>query len=77
MYKAFKTWNENIMARPDQGFFGFDGLDWDIEGHDDKASQFNHFTAACLNVMGEMSILAKQARIVEYLILVVEYLEYL
>jgi len=48
------------MARPHEGFYGFDGLDWDIEGHDDKASPYNHFTVECLNVMGEMSVLAKQ-----------------
>ena len=59
-YSAFKDWNEHHMARPELGFYGFDGIDWDIEGNDDKASPFNEFTAECLNLMGEMSQLAKR-----------------
>lgn len=32
MYKAWKHWNRNIVARPTKGFYGFDGFNWDIEG---------------------------------------------
>ena len=60
VYEAWKTWNEQLMARPAEGFFGFDGFDWDIEGNDDKASPYNHFSPECLEVMGEMSVLAKR-----------------
>jgi len=59
-FQAFKHWNEHDMARPELGFYGFDGFDWDIEGNDDKASPFNEFTAESLNLMGEMSVLAKR-----------------
>lgn len=38
----------------------FDGFDWDIEGNDDRTSNFNHFTLPCLELMGEMSQLAKK-----------------
>jgi len=59
-FQAFQHWNEHDMARPELGFYGFDGIDWDIEGNDDKASPFNEFTSESLNLMGEMSVLAKR-----------------
>jgi hypothetical protein len=31
-YEYWNYWNRNIAARPDKGFVGFDGFDWDIEG---------------------------------------------
>lgn len=31
-YEYWNYWNRNIAARPEKGFFGFDGFDWDIEG---------------------------------------------
>ena len=37
----------------------FHGIDWDLEGNDDLLSQFNTFTPECLQLMGEISILAK------------------
>lgn len=37
----------------------FDGIDWDLEGHDDLDSPTNHFTLNCLNKMGRISQLAK------------------
>ena len=43
------------MANPSKNFNGFDGLDWDIEGYDDRTSQYNHFTVAELDLMGEFS----------------------
>ncbi len=32
MYNCWNDWNRHTVARPDKGFFGFDGFDWDIEG---------------------------------------------
>lgn len=60
VYSHWDYWNRNIAARPANGFFGFDGFDWDIEGNDDPKSVYNHFTPACLDLMGKMSQLAKQ-----------------
>lgn len=31
-YEYWNYWNRNIVARPEKGFFGFHGFDWDIEG---------------------------------------------
>ena len=50
VYTAWKQWNNGL----------FDGFDWDIEGNDDFDSPYNHFTSACLDLMGRMSQLAKQ-----------------
>lgn len=33
-YHDWDYWNRNIAARPDKGFYGFHGFDWDIEGTD-------------------------------------------
>jgi len=59
-YDHWNFWNKNIAARPDKGFYGFHGFDWDIEGNDDPNSQYNHFTVECLDFMGRFSQLAKQ-----------------
>lgn len=32
VYSHWKHWNEQVIARPQLGFHGFDGIDWDIEG---------------------------------------------
>ena len=32
VYAHWNNWNQNFAARPKNGFFGFDGFDWDIEG---------------------------------------------
>ncbi|GFH52164.1 beta-glucosidase [Chaetoceros tenuissimus] len=37
----------------------FDGIDWDLEGHDNVQSPNNEFTKECLDQMGEFSKLAK------------------
>mmetsp|Transcript_23017 Transcript_23017/g.31548 ORF Transcript_23017/g.31548 Transcript_23017/m.31548 type:complete len:414 (+) Transcript_23017:2707-3948(+) len=60
VYSHWDYWNRNIAARPANGFFGFDGFDWDVEGNDDPKSVYNHFTPECLDLMGRMSQLAKQ-----------------
>ena len=54
-------WNTEVVARPERGWPGFAGFDWDIEGNDDLESPSNHFTVATLRLMGEMSVLAKAA----------------
>mmetsp|Transcript_2714 Transcript_2714/g.7561 ORF Transcript_2714/g.7561 Transcript_2714/m.7561 type:complete len:406 (+) Transcript_2714:115-1332(+) len=38
----------------------FDGLDWDLEGHNDLHSPTNVFTVECLDKMGQISRLAKR-----------------
>lgn len=48
------------MARPDLGFHGYDGLDWDLEGNDNRNSSINHFTPECLELVGTMSQHLKQ-----------------
>jgi chitinase len=53
--EVWDTWNKHTAARPDLGFAGFDGLDWDLEGNDNKNSTINHFTLAQLQLMGDMS----------------------
>ena len=60
VFTALDKWNREVAARPDDGFFGFDGWDWDIEGNDNPASPFNTFTVECLDIMGRISQLAKQ-----------------
>jgi len=60
MYKAWDHWNREIAARPEKGFYGFHGFDWDIEGNDTPSNPENHITVACLDLMGKMSQFAKQ-----------------
>jgi len=31
-YENWNHWNRHVIARPEKGFYGFDGFDWDIEG---------------------------------------------
>jgi hypothetical protein len=59
-YETWKNWNKQVVAHPDLGFHGFDGIDWDLEGNDDMTSPINHFTAKEMAVIGEMSQYAKQ-----------------
>lgn len=60
VFISWDRWNRETVARPEKGFFGFHGFDWDIEGNDDPASPYNHFTVECLDLMGRISQLAKQ-----------------
>lgn len=39
---------------------GFHGIDWDLEGHDDKQSPTNTFSLECLDMMGCISRMAKE-----------------
>lgn len=38
----------------------FDGIDWDLEGHDGVSSATNEFSLGCLNKIGEISRFARQ-----------------
>eukprot|EP00040_Diaphanoeca_grandis_P022546 m.121464 g.121464 ORF g.121464 m.121464 type:complete len:400 (+) comp28858_c0_seq2:46-1245(+) len=58
-WQIWKDWNENEVARPEQQWGGFNGFDWDIEGNDDGAHHGNVFTQATLDLMGQLSVLAK------------------
>jgi chitinase len=57
VYASWKDWNENTVAR--NGFKGFDGFDWDIEGNNDLSSPDNEITVACMDTVGIMSQMAK------------------
>ena len=39
VYAAWKTWNEQVVPR--DGFPGFDGVDWDLEGNDNGEFSFS------------------------------------
>lgn len=61
VFAELDRWNRVDMARPEMGFFGFDGWDWDIEGNDDVDSKYNEFTVECLDMMGKLAQVAKKA----------------
>ena len=58
-YETFIKFNEKI-SNPSLDFYGFDGIDWDIEGHDDFSNSINHFTIKELDLMGQLSVLLKK-----------------
>ena len=58
-FEYFNNWNRNIISNDEYEFYGFDGIDWDIEGHDDINSPNNLFTVETLNWMGKFSELSK------------------
>jgi GH18 family chitinase len=62
-FAAWDAWNKNHVAHTALGFDGFDGFDWDLEGNDKATSQWNHFTPACIDVVGTMSQHAKQVHL--------------
>jgi len=45
----WKEWNRGL-AKPELGFYGYAGIDWDLEGNDAMASPWNHFTVECMEV---------------------------
>lgn len=59
VYNAWNEWNTVTIARPEKGFYGFSGFDWDIEGNDNPDSPYNTFTVECLDLMGQLSQMAK------------------
>ena len=48
------------ITKPEYDFYGFDGIDWDIEGNDDFNSSINHFTFKELDLMGTFSQIMKK-----------------
>ena len=63
-YKEWIEFNKKISNK-DLDFYGFDGIDWDIEGNDNMSSNINHFTYKELDLMGSFSqILKKEGFIV-------------
>ena len=60
VWAAWKEWNSGHVARASIGFNGFDGIDWDLEGNDDKRDPGNVFSVDTLDLMGRVSQLAKQ-----------------
>ena len=52
-WRVWKQWNDNTVAQ--LGWPGFDGIDWDLEGNDANASQWNIFTPECLRLVASMS----------------------
>ena len=63
----FKEWIEfnKRLSKPELDFYGFDGIDWDIEGNSKIDSSINHFTFEELDLMGKFSqILKKEGYIV-------------
>jgi chitinase len=57
VYANWKDWNENTVAR--NGWPGFDGLDWDLEGVNTIDDPDNTITTACMDTVGRVSQLAK------------------
>ena len=60
VWKAFKAWNRGVVARPDLGFHGYDGIDWDIEGSDTPSNPANSMSVSLLDLIGEVSKMAKK-----------------
>jgi len=56
LYEAFQTYNTQEQTTEPL----FDGIDWDLEGHNDLDSLTNEFTKECLDQMGEFSQRAKE-----------------
>lgn len=59
-FAAFDAWNRHVIAHT-HAWRGFDGIDWDVEGHDDSSQRANHVTEDHLLLIGEFSMLAKRA----------------
>ena len=57
-YKEWIEFNKRI-SKQESDFYGFDGIDWDIEGNSDKKSNINNFTFKELDIMGKFSQLLK------------------
>lgn len=52
-YAAWKSWNSPVNG------FQFDGIDWDVEGDDTVSSPNNYMTLPLLQLMGQVSQMAK------------------
>ena len=71
LYDAFQQFNTFTQSSPKRVYRDvdsgteiedtlFDGIDWDLEGHDNAKSLTNEFTKECLDQMGEFSAMAKK-----------------
>ena len=58
-FQEWLNFNEKITNK-EYDFYGFDGIDWDIEGNDDMKSNINYFTYKELEIMGGFSKLLKK-----------------
>ena len=54
-----QTWAETFAQFNQQEGYLFDGIDWDLEGHDDRSATTAQFTIETLNVMADMSKVLK------------------
>lgn len=59
IFIEWKRWNNEVMTKSELEFFGYDGIDWDIEGTDDVSNERNHFKVETLDLMGQLSQLMK------------------
>lgn len=59
-FTTIDTWNRE-NARPELKWNGFDGFDWDAEGHDDPTNVRNHVKPDHLTLIGELSTRLKRA----------------
>lgn len=53
----------------------FDGLDWDLEGNDDKQSPYNHLTPEGLHLVVDMSVALKQTGYIVSMVPAQSYLD--
>mmetsp|Transcript_2893 Transcript_2893/g.9367 ORF Transcript_2893/g.9367 Transcript_2893/m.9367 type:complete len:242 (-) Transcript_2893:198-923(-) len=56
-WAALTSWDESAERAGLRG--GFDGLDWDLEGNDDRSSPRSRFSAAGLRLVADLSARAK------------------
>lgn len=56
-FRFWHKWNKETVAR--DGWGGFDGFDWDVEGNDKTSKAV--YTYPILDLIGEMSVHAKRA----------------
>lgn len=76
VFLALDRWNREVVARPERGWAGFDGWDWDLEGNDDVESPHNHFSIAVLDIMGRIGQLAKRHNYIFGMAPAESYLDY-
>lgn len=55
-----QQWAEAFAQFNQQEGYLFDGIDWDLEGHDDRSAATAQFTLEILNVMADMSKVLKE-----------------
>jgi len=53
------TWAEAIWSFNARNGYVFDGIDWDLEGHDDRSAPTSKFDIRTLDLMADVSVLLK------------------